>query len=120
MLWNITNITYETGFDRIPNDEIPHHQSHIPAFCYLVIALKLLSSDWSQILHIVSNNLWNTRKISTDSQCNDEYPGSCGKFYAKYWKMTYIFLYIILCIFNFEVAFFAHNITRESCIKAVM
>ena len=46
----------------------------------LVFLLKLISSEWSQIVRDGSNELTNTHKIPTYSQCNDKYRGSCGKF----------------------------------------
>ena len=61
-------------FDSIPYDNILHLESHIAA--NLVLALKLLSVDQSQILRDTGNELLNTHKISINSQCNDGYPGN--------------------------------------------
>ena len=45
--------------------------------CHIVLTLKLLFSDWLQILRDASNKLKNAHKISINLQCNDGYPGSC-------------------------------------------
>ena len=52
----------------------------VTPFCQFVLALKLLSGDQSQILRDVSNTLVNAHKILIDSQGNEDYPTSCGKF----------------------------------------
>ena len=76
-------------FDRIPTEKILHLESHRFAIlfwrsdCYPATGPKfcaiLVTNYWAQIY---------INYIPTDLQCNDVHPGSCGKFYAKYWKMT--------------------------------
>ena len=65
-------------FDRIPSDNILHHESHL--FCNFAFAIKLLSGDRLQILHDAINEILNTQKIRLDSQYNDEHPGSYDTF----------------------------------------
>ena len=80
--------------------------------CHFVLALGLLSGDWSQISRDVSNESSNTQKISIDSQCNYMYPGYCEKFYAKYYKTTHSCTFcFLLLISDITSSIFAHNTT---------
>ena len=62
----------EAVFDRIQDDKWLHLASHISTI--------LFYSDWLQILRDSYHELLNIHKLPIHSQCNDGYPGSCGKF----------------------------------------
>ena len=80
--------------------------------CHVVLALGLLSGDWSQISRDVSNESSNAQKISIDSQCNYLYPGYCEKFYTKYYKRTHSCTFcFLLLISDITSSIFAHNTT---------
>ena len=80
--------------------------------CHFVLALGLLSDDWSQISRNVSNESSSTQKISIDSQCNYMYPGYCEKCYAKYNKTTHSCTFcFLLLISDITSSIFARNTT---------
>ena len=53
------------------------------------IMTSLLSGSRSPILHDARNEVSNAHRIYIDTQCNDGYPGSRGKFQATRLKSIY-------------------------------
>ena len=51
---------------------------------FMKSSCELLSGDRAQILRDATNESLNTHNIFIDSECNDGYLGSCGKFSVRY------------------------------------
>ena len=49
-------------------------------FCQIVLALKLLYEERSQIMLDAIKKSLKIHNIFIDSKCNDGYPGICGRF----------------------------------------
>ena len=73
------NTTYTRKADFRKDTEWQDIAPWVTPFYYIVLALKLLLGDRSQILCDDSKLLLYTHQIPIDSQCHDENPGSCGK-----------------------------------------
>ena len=91
----------------------------IPAYRF-DFATKLFSVYPSQILRDISSELLNTRNIFIDSPCSAVYPGSRGKFLAKY-QIWYISVDSSVYFFwTLQIPFVVHNTTHGSYIKVTI
>ena len=81
--------------------------------CHFVKAFKLSSDDQSQILHDASYEILYTTNIFITSQCNDIYPGRCGKLKRSIEKLcNHVGSIVYLKFRTLKDAFFLRNTTR--------